>query len=148
MRLRSLCSIICIIPVLLVFCIPAHAGNYSNPAVDGPGGSAYWVDLGALYATYGSYSAAIEAYKKALALDPASGPAHYNIALSYAEVGETGLALEHINTAISLSPNDDRYYYARGRINLLSGNSGKAMEDFKKAAGLGNPDAVAYLKTS
>jgi tetratricopeptide (TPR) repeat protein len=148
MRWHYLRSIICIVPVLFVFCMPAVAGNYSNPAVGGPGGPGYWVDLGALYATYGNYRAAIEAYKKALNMDPESGPAHYNIALSYAEVGETSLALEHINTAISISPNDDRYYYARGRINLLSGNSTKAMEDFKKAADLGNPDAAAYLKTS
>jgi len=37
------------------------------------------------------------------------------------------------------------YYYGRARVYLLSGDKTKAMEDFKKAADLGDEDALDYL---
>jgi len=42
-------------------------------------------------------------------------------------------------------PDEHAYYYARARILLVAGMTAEAMADFRKAAELGNPDAVAYL---
>lgn len=119
---------------------------YVNPAVNGPEDPAYWVDLGGLYATYGAYPAAIKAYEKALTLNPASLAAQYNLALAHAELGQLDQALGYVNKVIAMAPGEHRYYYARARILLVAGLTAEAMQDFRKAADLGNPDAIAFLE--
>ena len=136
--------------LVFYFCVlPLHADTneepYFNPAVGGPESPSYWVDLGGLYATYGSYQAAVKAYEKALNLDPNSSTIYYDLAVAQAELGHMDQALDYVNKAISMAPDQDRYYYARARILLLTGRLDRAVEDFRKAAGLGNPDAIAYL---
>ena len=121
------------------------AAEYSNEAVTDTGDPVYWLDRGGLYATYGSYKAAIKAYDKALELNPNSDKAYFNRGLSYAEIGDLNQAMLDINKAISLNSGKENYYYARGRVQLLSGNKDEALKDFKKAADMGDLDAKKYL---
>lgn len=123
---------------------PAMA-QYANASITDTNDPVYWLDLGGLYATYGSYSAAIEAFNKALVLDAGSAKAYFNRGLSYAETGDLNQALVDINKAISLDSGQGTYYYARGRILLLSGNRDQALKDFRKAADMGDLDAMRYL---
>ena len=119
--------------------------EYMNTALTDTNDPAYWIDLGGLYATYGSYTAAIKAYNKALELDADNSKAYFNRGLSYAETGDLNQALVDINKAISLDMNQSGYYYARGRVLLMSGQNDQAMLDFRKAAQMGDPDAMQYL---
>ena len=142
-----------IIGLGLIVCLWATGLNadtkdapYVNPAVNGPETPSYWVDLGGLLATYGNYPAAIKAYEKALELDPSSLAAHYNLALAHMELGQMDQALDNVNKAIGMAPDQHHYYYARARILLLSDRTGEALEDFRKAADLGNQDAITYLQ--
>jgi tetratricopeptide (TPR) repeat protein len=120
--------------------------QYHNEAVTNPKGATYWLDQGGLLATYGNYRAALEAYKKALALDANNSKAYYDMSLAHAALGQLDQAREEINRAIALDPAQDRYYYARAWILLRAGRTAEADENFHKAAEMGNPDAIAYLQ--
>lgn len=135
--------------MLTAFSVSPLLAGYSNPAVAADSQDpVYWLDQGGLFATYGNYSRAVEAYKKALALDDANSKAHYDIALAYSELGELEQALAEINRAIALNPEQSRNYYGRAWILLKSGRSAEAMDDFRKAADMGNLDAIAYLEAT
>lgn len=136
--------IIACLAVLVLAATPV-AAQYVNEKITDVNDPNYWLDRGGLYATYGSYRAAIKAYEKALALDADNSKAFFNRGLSYAELGDLNQALVDINKAISIDPTQGSYYYGRGRVLLLSTQKGRAMEDFKKAAELGDLDAISYL---
>jgi NACalpha-BTF3-like transcription factor len=108
--------------------------------------AAFWLDKGALCATYGNDKLAIKYFKKAIELDPQKSEAYFQIGISYGETGEYQEAISSINKALKLGPNKGLYYYGRGRIYLLSGDKEKAIEDFKHAATIGNKDAQNYLQ--
>lgn len=120
--------------------------EYYNETLTDPNDPAYWLDQGGLFATYGAYTAAIAAYKKALELTADSSDAYFNMGVAYGELGDYDQALAAINKAIGLDAENDRYYYGRARVRLLEGNRIDAMDDFEKAAGMGNLDAIEFLK--
>lgn len=122
------------------------AADYDNVAIVDKQGPAYWLDQGGLFATYGNYTAAIDAYQKVLSLDPENSEAYFDMGVAYGELDEFDSALLHINKAITLDPEQGRYYYGRAWVYLISGRSDKALDDFKKAAELGDLDAILYLK--
>jgi tetratricopeptide (TPR) repeat protein len=121
---------------------PAVEAAPLNPQED----PAYWFDKGGLLSTYGNDKAAIAAYKKAIALDPARSEAHFNLGVSYGEIGEYELALAAIGKAIELNPSRGLYYYGRARVHLQADEIEAALQDFERAAALGNPDARDYLR--
>ncbi|MGD8899472.1 MAG: hypothetical protein PVF39_05300, partial [Desulfobacterales bacterium] len=55
-------------------------------------------------------------------------------------------AIAQINMALQKEPQNSLYYYGRGRVYLLWGDKDKALVDFKKAAELGDEDAIEYLE--
>ena len=137
--------------LIIAFCItlaltaPVSA-DYLNETVSDPNDPAYWLDQGGLFATYGNYVMAIEAYKKALALDMNNSDAYFNMGVAYGEMGDLNQALLAINKAISMDTQNGRFYYGRAWVYLRSGDKNKAMPDFEKAAELGNLDAIVYLQ--
>ncbi|MGD9369004.1 MAG: tetratricopeptide repeat protein [Desulfobacteraceae bacterium] len=131
---------------LLLLTATQVAAQYVNEKITDVNDPNYWLDRGGLYATYGSYNAAIKAYEKALALDADNSKAFFNRGLSYAELGDLNQALVDINKAISIDPTQGSYYYGRGRVLLLSSKKDRALEDFNKAAELGDLDAISYLQ--
>jgi len=108
--------------------------------------AAYWFKKGALCATYGNDEAAIQYFKKAIALDPRHSGAYFEQGVCYGQLGDYQKAISLINKAIQMEPQNGLYYYGRGRVYLLSGDKDKAMEDFQKAADLGDADALKYLE--
>jgi len=135
-------SVLCLIQLLV---LPV-AADYTNSAITDTNDPNYWLDQGGLFATYGSYSNAVQAYKKALALDVNNSKAYYNMALAYGELGELDQALVEINRAISLDDSRSQYYYGRAWILLKAGRMIEAKDNFQKAADMGNLDAIAYLQ--
>ena len=139
-----------IVPVLflclMVISVSSVWAEYVNTAVTNPNDATYWLDRGGLYATYGNYSAAVEAYQKALTLDANNSKAYYDMSVARAELGQLDQALEEINRAIAMDPGQDRYYYGRAWLLLRTGRMAEAMDNFNKAADMGNLDAAAYLQ--
>jgi len=113
-----------------------------NPEQD-PG---YWIEKGALAATYGADRSAINYFEKALTLDPQRSDAWFQMGISYGELREYTEAIAAIEKAIALNPKRGLYYYGRGRVFLLSGETSLAVEDFQIAADLGSEDAIRYLE--
>ncbi|MCP4748871.1 MAG: tetratricopeptide repeat protein [Desulfobacteraceae bacterium] len=148
---RRFCTLLLLV-TLIVFTsqtVPASQGTeYFNPAVGGDSDPVYWLDKGALVATYGNYPAAIKFYRKALTLDPNMSEAFYNLGLAYMELRKPNPALHNINQAISIDPDKHQYHYALARVYLLEGQENEALEKFKAAASMGNLDAAAYLENT
>ena len=142
-------NLIALALVLCFFALPAGAlerqVEYTNPAVGGKDSPSYWLDRGGLYATYGSYKAAVAAYTKALELDATLSQAHFDMGVAYGEISDYDQALLHLNKAIEMSPDIAEYYYGRAWVLLLAGQRSRALADFQKAADLGDPDAEDYL---
>lgn len=135
-------AVLCLIALLA----STVSADYSNSAITDSTDPAYWLDQGGLFATYGSYSNAVEAYKKALILDANNSRAYYDLALAHCELGELDQALVEINRAIALDAGHDLYYYGRGWILLKAGRTAEARENLQKAADMGNLDAITYLQ--
>ena len=136
-----------IISIMVIMWLAAPvAAEYLNETITDTNDPAYWLDQGGLFATYGNFPMAIEAYKKALALDANNSEAYFNMGVAYGEMGDVDQALVSINKAISLDTQNGRYYYGRGWVHLRSGQKESARPDFEKAAELGNLDAVIYLQ--
>jgi len=108
----------------------------------------YWMNKGALCATYGNDKAAIRYYRKALELKPNNSRALFQQGVSYGELGQYEKALTFIDKALAIDTRNGLYYYGRGRVFLLSGDKKKAVEDLKQAAVLGNRVAQNYLQNT
>ena len=106
----------------------------------------YWVNKGDLCAVYGNDKAAIQYYKKALALIPNNSRTLFHLGISYGEIGDYEQALAFINKALTVDSQNGLYYYGRGRVFQLFGEMQKAIDDLKQAAVLGDRDARSYLK--
>ena len=106
----------------------------------------YWFNKGALVSTYGNNQAAVQYFHKAIVLDPNFSRAYFSQGVSYGQLGQYQKAIAQINMAIQKEPNNSMYYYGRGRVYLLWGDKTRAMADFKKAAELGDEDALEYLE--
>ena len=106
----------------------------------------YWFDKGALVSTYGNNEAAVQYFHKAIVLNPDFSRAYFSQGVSYGQLGQYQKAVAQINMALQKEPQNGLYYYGRGRVYLLWGDKQKAMADFRKAADLGNEDALDYLE--
>lgn len=143
MILRMIALIIAMPPFLPQVCL----ADYTNPSAGDETDAAYWLDRGGLYETYGNFSAAVKAYKKALDLDPDDSAAYFNMSLAYCEMGLYEDSLEAIEQAISRQPQNGTYYYGQAWILLKAGRVAEAQALFQHAADLENADAIAYLKS-
>ena len=106
----------------------------------------FWFNKGALLSTYGNNKVAVQYFQKAIALDPNFSEAYFSQGVSYGQLGQYPRAIAQINMALKQEPQNGMYYYGRGRVYLLWGDKAKAMDDFKKAAELGDEDALKYLE--
>jgi hypothetical protein len=115
-------------------------------AVDTKEKANHWFRKGALCSTYGNNEAAINYFEKVIALDPEHSGAYFEQGVSYGQLGEYHKAIPLLNKCIVMEPQNGLYYYGRGRVYLQADDNDKAMLDFKKAAELGDEDAINYLK--
>ena len=81
---------------------------------------------------------AIEAYNKAISLNPNLAEAYNNRGAEYNGKGQHDRAIEDFNKAIALNPNDADAYNNRGISYTLIKDNGKACIDWKRACELGD----------
>lgn len=142
MIIRMIALIIVMPPLLHQECL----AEYANPAVGDKTESAYWLDLGGLYNTYGNFPEAVKAYKKALGLGYNDSAAYFNLSLAYCEMGLFEDSLDAIKQAISIEPQNGKYYYGQAWILIKAAQAAEANAILQHAAELEDPDAIAYLK--
>lgn len=87
---------------------------------------------------------ALEAYTKAIELDPAYPLAYNNRGILYSDSGDLQKALEDYNKAIELNPNYAYAYNNRGIVYKDLKDYKKALEDYDKAIELDADYANAY----
>ena len=87
---------------------------------------------------------AIEAYSRAIDLNPRAAHAYYNRGNVYHSNGEFGCAITDYTKAIELNPNLTEAYNNRGNAYIAKGDSGRAIADYNKAIQLDTNCAMAY----
>ena len=141
MIIRIMALIVVMVPLVQQDCL----AEYANPSTGDKTDVAYWLDLGGLYAAYGNFPAAVEAYKKALDLDSDDSAAYFDLSLALCEMGQYEDSLESIKQAILRDPQNGHYYYGQAWILVKAGNIAEARAIFHHAAVLNDPDAIDYL---
>lgn len=103
-----------------------------------------WVEKGVELVVKGKYNDAIEAFNKAIRLDPADAVAYNNRGAAYGQMGNHKQQIEDCNKALQLNPNDAVAYNNRGVAYGELGNYEQEIEDCTKAIELNPKLAVAY----
>lgn len=89
--------------------------------------------LGRFYQGQNRLDLAAEAYRKALAIDPAFSDAHNGLGTIYAAQGKYDQALVEFNAVIAASPGAAHPYNNLGYLHLLQGNYAEAVAAFTQA---------------
>ncbi|HEY0795843.1 MAG TPA: tetratricopeptide repeat protein [Acidisarcina sp.] len=97
----------------------------------------------------GDTPGAVASLKKAIAMCPDYGVAHYNLGLVLADSGDTSHAVLELKKAVSLIPSEGRTWFNLGRALQLTGNYSDALSAMSWAAHLAPSDAAisAALKS-
>ena len=105
-----------------------------------------WFEKGYALGTAGKHQEAIEAYTRAIELDPklAAAGAYYNRGLSYVSLGNHRQAIRDFDRAIELNPNLAGAYTTRGSAYGAFGDHRQAIRDLDRAIELNPKDADAY----
>ena len=88
---------------------------------------------------------AIQAYRRALDLDPNFPEAHNNIGISYTANREYDLAEAHFAAAAALQPDNARHHYNLGVVRAAKGHYALAVQAYTKAVELDPDFLAAYL---
>jgi Tfp pilus assembly protein PilF len=104
---------------------------------------AIYNDLGVVLERQGLPESAVEAYRSALALDPDSDSAHYNLGASLARAGEYAEAESHLQAALEIRPNS-KTYTGLGIVRWQQGRQGEAMASLRAAIEADPSNAAAY----
>jgi tetratricopeptide (TPR) repeat protein len=91
------------------------------------------VRAGVLLAEKHEYDSAIEHFRKAVAIDPRLGEAHFDLAGALLEKGQLTAAITSFRQAIKLAPEWAEAHYQLGRALLLTGNREAARLEFRTA---------------
>ncbi len=103
-----------------------------------------WFYKGLAYYDSKKHDRAIEAFSKAIELDPSYAYAYSNRGNEHVRRGRHDKAIEDFNKAISLKPDDAYAYRNRGNAHGMKGSFDRAIEDFGKAISLKPDYAEAY----
>jgi len=99
--------------------------------------------LGFIHGQQGKFKEAIEAYRKALEINPEMHVVLHNIGIMYKELGDVANALKHARKAVKINPDFAPAHYGLGLILKKAGRLDEARKEFEKAVEL----APAYAET-
>jgi len=94
----------------------------------------------------GLYDKAIEAYKKALALNPALVVTHYNLGMAYEGKGLFPQAIKSYQTFIEKRPNDVAGYYRIAVLYEREGDFDRAIKMYNKSLALKPDSSTLHFK--
>ncbi len=128
------------------------AGNYDQAIVllqeaanAEPKKDLLWAYLGDAYRGAKKYPEAVDAYQKALAINPNSGAYHNGLADAYAKSGQTDKAVAEYAAAAQAEPaNAATYYFNEGAVFTNSGKLDEAITAFDKTIQADPKKADAY----
>ena len=100
--------------------------------------------LGNYHLQQRGYRYAIDAYRRALELDPECAAIHHSLGLAYYKEGEFEDARDSFQKAISLNPLNANYHYVLGQLQQDDGVWELAIDEFTKAINLEPSFAEAW----
>src|SRR5207248_2230599 len=100
--------------------------------------------LGDTFLSTGKFSAAADAYNRALNLDPSNAEFVHNLSLAHLHGKAFKKCIEIVNEAIRLRPDHAAYYCTRGLAQENSKNPKGAIDDYKRAVALDKNNAYAH----
>jgi tetratricopeptide (TPR) repeat protein len=103
-----------------------------------------WVEKGVALVIEGKYNEAIEAFNKAIELNPKDAVAYNNRGAAYGQTGNYKQQIEDSSKALQLNPKDAVAFNNRGVAYGELGNHEQEIEDCSKAIELNPKLAVAY----
>lgn len=103
-----------------------------------------WVEKGVALVIEGKYNEAIEAFNKAIELNPKDAVAYNNRGAAYGQSGNYKQQIEDSSRALQLNPKDAVAFNNRGVAYGELGNYGQEIEDCTKAIELNPKLAMAY----
>jgi tetratricopeptide (TPR) repeat protein len=92
-----------------------------------------WVKEGRKHLLKEEYDAALEAFTRAIIIDPDNAWAYVGRGAAYGKKYQDDMAMRDLNKAISIYPNDPWAYLNRGCIHALNDQHDRAIEDFNRA---------------
>jgi tetratricopeptide (TPR) repeat protein len=102
--------------------------------------------LGNLYAESMVYEYAVDAYKRAVNLDPEYASAHHNLGAVYYKMGLFDEAQDEIKTAIQIRPDVPLFHYTLGLVWNDDKKIPECIESFSKAISLDPNYVEAYYR--
>lgn len=108
-------------------------------------GARAWFSVGYLSNKRKDHGAAIDAYTRALRLNPNYAAAYVNRGNAKNALSQHQAALADYDTALRLNPNFAAAYYNRGNAERALGQYQAALTDYDKALRLNPNDAEAYI---
>ncbi len=100
--------------------------------------------LGIAYGNKGEYNNAIEAYQKAVEINPKNDDPYNNMGIAYDEKGDYNNAMEAYQKVVEINPKDDKAYNNMGIAYYDKGEYDNAIKAFLKALKLNPKKDVAY----
>ncbi|MFQ5901654.1 MAG: tetratricopeptide repeat protein [Thermodesulfobacteriota bacterium] len=104
-----------------------------------PGKPKLHYNLGIAYMEKGRFNEAVEAYKKAIELDPAYFDARNNLGITYQELGMYDKALSEFKESLKINPNHFKAHHNLGLVYNNKGYIDKAIQEYRIASRI-NPD--------
>ncbi len=95
--------------------------QYERAIKSDPNDADKFLELGAAYYIAHQWDQAINAFEKAVSLNPDLGHAHYYLGVLYAARGDKERALKELNTVLTTSKNPILVAQAKARIPAVSG---------------------------
>jgi len=102
--------------------------------------------LGNLYAESMIYEYAVDAYKRAINLDPEYASAHHNLGAVYYKMGLFDEAQDEINIAIGLRPDVPQFHYTLGLVLKDDKKISECIESFSRTISLDPNYVEAYSR--
>src|SRR5438105_15031201 len=104
-----------------------------------------WTDKGNAAAQQGDYEGAVEAFEKAVEINPNDARARYNLALAQQYLGDSELAIAGYRRAIDLDPQLLDAYINLGNLYGELGMHEDSLETFQQAIDLDPENDELYL---
>ena len=107
------------------------------------------INLGKVYLQLGERDSALQAFKRAVALNPASASAHNNVGATYFALGDCDQGIYELSQAVNLDPGSLEAMFNLGRAKFDCGQVDTSIPQFEAALNLpGNlniPQLYTYL---
>ena len=113
-------------------------------ALAGEGDAEGWYNLGTLDVRHGEVDAGIDAFRRALAIDPTLDPARQNLGLALARSGRIPEAVTELREAVRRAPESERALYMLGLALTMAGDVQGAGECARALSALGTVEGAAY----